>query len=393
MTRPPDWPRYLVTRRLRSGATGYYWTPRAADIAAGFSLHAESLGPDLAAAIARAGELNGHLDAWRAGRAAAKPDLDLQPAFGTLDWLVARYMLSPAWDRVSARCRPDYRYALDLILDMETRGGGRIGTAPLASISARAVDKIYGRLRIGPRGPRTRIATVAIQRLTRAWDVVRRLYPRAVPADNPWRGVTLVHGQGTTRAATRAEAYALHRAIAAGGHPHLAAAPLICFEWLVRPENVLAGQFTWSAWRPGGRPVLEISHGKTGAEGIVKLDDDGRALFPEAAAYLDALPRLGASVVLLRDRGGQARPYLPRHARAVVRKAAAAAGLPAWLTLAACRHGGMTETGDAGLTEQETMALSLHRTPDASRLYVKRTEAQRLTAAIKRRNHVEGGMG
>ena len=36
----------------------------------------------------------------------------------------------------------------------------------------------------------------------------------------------------------------------------------------------------------------------------------------------------------------------------------------------------MTELGDAGLTEAQVMALSAHETPDAARLYVKRTEVQ-----------------
>lgn len=46
---------------------------------------------------------------------------------------------------------------------------------------------------------------------------------------------------------------------------------------------------------------------------------------------------------------------------------------------------------DADLTEQGVMALSGHRTPEAARLYVKRTETQRVTAARKRRVWVESG--
>lgn len=97
-----------------------------------------------------------------------------------------------------------------------------------------------------------------------------------------------------------------------------------------------------------------------------------------------------------RDRSGYlapppARPFTLREARARVRKAARAAGLPDWLTLAACRHGGMTELGDAGATEAEVMASSGHSTPEASRLYVKRTDAQRLSAAKKRRALREQG--
>jgi hypothetical protein len=64
------------------------------------------------------------------------------------------------------------------------------------------------------------------------------------------------------------------------------------------------------------------------------------------------------------------------------------AKLGAHVTFAACGHGGMTELGDAGLTEQQIMALWAHKTPTAARLYVKRNEAQRLSAARARRAFV-----
>jgi integrase len=77
------------------------------------------------------------------------------------------------------------------------------------------------------------------------------------------------------------------------------------------------------------------------------------------------------------------------YAQARVRQARVAADLGAHVTLDACRHGGMTELGDAELVEQGVMALSGHKTPQAARLYMKRTEAQRITAARKRRSWVE----
>ncbi len=49
----------------------------------------------------------------------------------------------------------------------------------------------------------------------------------------------------------------------------------------------------------------------------------------------------------------------------------------------------MTELGDAGLTEQEVMSLSGHKTPAAARLYIKRTDSQRISAARHRRQRVE----
>ncbi len=387
----------MVEKRLRDGRVAYYWTPRAADVADGFTLHAEALGHDYGPAKTRADDLNRHLDDWRRGRSGER-DLDLQPGFGTLDWLAERYTRSAAWRRVSARSQPHYRYTMRLALDLRRRSGRRVGEAALREVDAAAVDRLYERLKTGPRGPRLRIATMAIMRLAHAWNVVARLYPRDVPAANPFAGVVLEHGRGTATPATRAEAFALHRALLSAGEPHLAAVPLIAFEWLQRPENVIGGSLTWTDWRPAGRPdTVRILHAKTGAEVWQPLvDEAGVPLFPELTAYLDGLERLAVPIVVMRparrerDRDGRLAPPPPRlftlrEARDRVRCAARAAGLPDRLTLAACRHGGMTELGDAGATEAEVMSASGHRTPDAARLYVKATEAQRLAAAKKRR--------
>jgi hypothetical protein len=393
----------MTEKRLRDGRVAYYWSPTKRDQAAGFKLHSEPLGTDYGPAKDRAEELNRHLDAWRAGRLDDR-DLDTQPGHGTLDWLVERYKRSKAWQRVSVRSRSHYAYIMRLALDLHRKSGARVGAALLTQLDAAAVDRLYERLQTGPRGRRLRVATMAMMRLAKAWDVVARLCPQDVPTLNPFRGMTLEHGKGTARAATRAEAFALHEALVRAGERHLAAVPLICFEWHQRPENVLAGSLTWSDWRPAARPnAVRILHAKTGAEVWQPLfDEDGTALFPELTTYLDSLPRLGVPVVLRkpirrqRDSSGRlsrppALPFTLREARARVRDAARAASLPDWLTLAACRHGGMTELGDAGATEAEVMASSGHRTPDAARLYVKRTEAQRLSAARKRRALRENG--
>jgi len=46
----------------------------------------------------------------------------------------------------------------------------------------------------------------------------------------------------------------------------------------------------------------------------------------------------------------------------------------------------MTELGDAELTEQGIIALSGHRTAEAARGYIKRTEVQKHAALMKRRD-------
>jgi integrase len=174
------------------------------------------------------------------------------------------------------------------------------------------------------------------------------------------------------------------------GEPHLGAAALICFEWLQRPENILAGKITWLDYRSAEHPNhVRIFHHKTGEVVLQPLEDDGRKLYPELEAYLADLPRLGVAIVVTKGSRGPSRPYAMVYAQAKVREARDWAGLGPHVTLDSCRHGGMTELGDAELVEQGVMALSGHRTPQAARLYVKRTEHQRVRAATKRRNFIE----
>src|SRR5262249_49934813 len=117
-----------------------------------------------------------------------------------------------------------------------------LSRVPLGSVSARGVDKLYAALQKGTKVERRlRQANLCIIRMARAWDAVQRLYPAVVPHTNPFRGVELEHGKSTTRPASRAAAYALHEALVAAGELHLAAAPLICFEWHQRRRMFLRG--------------------------------------------------------------------------------------------------------------------------------------------------------
>lgn len=391
--KPADWPRYMLAKRLEHGRVGYYWSPHKRDLAKGCTLRREALGLDYGTAVNRARMLNEHLDAWRSGRYTPK-ELNLQPGFGSLRWLVECYKRSRAWDKVSERSRGDYDKIFRLVLDHETKIGAGLGSLPASSMTARAADKLYIALQKGKRVERRlRTVNLAMTCMARAWDVVQRLYPQIVPTQNPFRGIERDYSSGTTRPASREEAYALHAALVAAGEFHLAAVPLICFEWHQRPENVLAGHISWTDYRPAERPdAVRIEHHKTCELVWLPLSDSEGPLFPELTAYLDNLKRLGIPIVLLMPKGKSgkpARPFKMRDARARVRRAANNALLAGDLTLAACRHGGLTELGNAELTEQGVMALSGHKTPQAARLYVKRTETQRLTAARRRRAWIE----
>ena len=218
------------------------------------------------------------------------------------------------------------------------------------------------------------------------------------------------YARDTAKPATRKEVIALAQALEKSGHLALAVGSLICYEWLQRPEDVRKGRITWTDYRPAHKPRhVQIFHHKTGErvwqplDHIVDDPDTGETvvhqLYPELEAMIDRLPKLGVPLVMFepqkgpKDADGKRTPrlYSEPYSQHLVQTARVDAKLPAHVTLEACRHGGMTECGDAELTEQEIMSLSGHVTPAAARLYVKRTERQRLQAAIKRRASVKSG--
>jgi hypothetical protein len=241
------------------------------------------------------------------------------------------------------------------IEDVRTKDGRTVAALPLSSISTRAVDRIYERLQEGPRKKKARYTqpNYAVEIARRACKVVHRLHPDVVPPLNPWIGVERIGKKADKPAASRAEAYALAGALKAIGAPHLGAAALICYEWHQRPEHVVGrGEMTWADWRPAHRPRhVHVRHPKTDALVWLPLEDEQGPLFPEIEAYLEELPRLGVPVVLTTGERGPPRPYSMVYAQRLVRRAPEEAKLGADETRDACRHGGMTELGDSGVTE------------------------------------------
>lgn len=383
--KPAGWPRYMIAKRLTNSQVAYYWNARKSDIERGFTLHREALGLDYSSAISRANQLNAHLDAWRDGRKSDQSP-EASRRFGTVDWWLEAYCRSSAFDKLKDRTKPSYRYQLRLLAEIETKTGDRLGTLPARSITPSAVDKIYEVLRGGKDGTKLRRANHTIDIAKKAWTVVQRTHPQQFVVSNPFIGLTRLRSTATIQHATRAEAFALSAAIRDHGHPYLAIVPLVCFEWLQRPENVLAGHLRWSDYRPPERPNhVRIVHHKTGEVVWHPLEAGNERFYPELEDLLAGLVKVAIPIVATPGDRGAARPYSFSYAKRIVREARRAAGLSEHVTMTACRHGGMTELGDAELTEQGVMSLSGHRSPDAARGYVKKTDVQRLAAARKRR--------
>jgi hypothetical protein len=390
-------PRYVIAKPLASGATGFYFTIPTRYRQMGCAIPNEPLGSDYAVACGadgnggRALALNGLFDEW--WKIKNGEQVESIARYGTVDWLFREYKASERYKkRVSQRTRPDYERLMQIVIELPTKRGDRVGQRPIKSITPRAADKLYEQVCAGPNGPRPRQGEKVVALCRAAWRVVHRLYPDCFDRDvpNPWDGVTMDQRTKQTKpAVTRDQVYQFAWGAIEAGRPEAAAAAVICFEFLQRPENVLAGYLSWPDYRRKEHPTaLRINHHKTGAVVWHPLEtvEDGVTvkLYENAEAVLYRLPRRGVAMILKPRRDGTAEPYTIMQMGKLVRKLRDRLDLPPEFTLDACRHGGMTELEQAELTDGQGRALSGHRTQRAYEGYAKRSLERALPATLKR---------
>lgn len=398
-------PRFVVAKRLASGRTAFYFSVPGKYRKMGCTVADQPLGPGYAVACGedgnggRAAALNALFDEWQDARRGLPVTGERGPIYGSIRWLFQEYRKSKAYtEKVSLRSRPDYERTMILIEDIVTKRGDKLGDRRIKSLTPVSADKIYGIVLAGPSGERPRIAEKAVTLCRRAWRVVHRLYPaefdREVP--NPWDGVTMKRRvKGKKKAVTRDEVYAFAWGAVEMGRPEAAAAAVICFEWLQRPENVLAGVLRWPDYRNKDWPnAIRIEHHKNKTlvwHPLEEVQNGERVEFyGEAEAILAKLPRRGVPMILreIRMRSGVAfKPYSFSGFEKIIQTTRKALGMPSHFTLDACRHGGMTELEEAALTDGQGRALSGHKTAQAYRGYSKETLDRALSATRKRHAH------
>jgi hypothetical protein len=229
----------------------------------------------------------------------------------------------------------------------------------------------------------------------RAWNVCARKNPGKLPVVNPFAKMGLQASDRETPTATYEELVAFRAKAVEMSLPSLATAALIGWEWLQRVEDIFA---TLSAehYRPKDHAdMVRVVDEKTRTESWIPLfDDEGAPLYPELMAELDAIKRdcIGG-LMLRRDWGNRGpwptwpKPDMPdfTHMTRKVKQVIRAAGLRDELSFTSFRHGGLTETGDAELSDREILAQSRHTTVKVLPKYVKRTTKQIATGTKKRR--------
>jgi hypothetical protein len=408
--KPAGWPKLMVAKRLKSGATAYYWDAPTWAKNKGCTIGSEALGSDYACAKQRCDEvLNPQFDAWRIG-SSANAVISNRLAVGTFDWLVSVYKSLPKYTRRPEKTRKSYDSALRLVSQHKLKDGRLFGSLSIASIKPATADILFDKLRIveepvfdsegkpviGNDGTvmtrmreRTRTAVLAIVCCRTAWNCARRDKPEIIPASNPFAGVDLQYKARPTRPVTHAELLRFVKAADDAGDVSIGTAAMIAFYWLQRETDII-GRLSWvQHYRPTQNPnIARIYHHKT--RELVEMplyDEDGTVLWPELMQRLDMATRRG-SLIVMRDKPDRKRNfYLPwkedyfRHRVAAIR---AIAGIDSEAKFMGLRHGGNTEGADADLSDAQLRALSGHKTASMIALYAKQTMKQRRDGARKR---------
>jgi hypothetical protein len=396
-------PRY-VERKPVSAGWAYYWhTPKWAKDA-GCRIDNEALGLDYTAAVKRAEEvLLPAFDAWRSGdtKTATTPAV---PATGTLDWMFAEHRADRRYTKLNPKSKRNHEVGFKLVGGYVLKDGTRLGEKRLAAIDTALIDDLYEKLLIlkstdagGNTIERERRTTVnhAMKSCRRAWNVAARRNPGKLPLVNPFAKMGLRSSDRETPTATYEELVAFRTKAVEMNLSSLATAALIGWEWLQRETDIFA-TFDVSHYRPKDKPnMVRVIDEKTGAESWIPLfDDEGAALYPELMVELDAIKRDRIGGLMLRRDWGKCgpwptwpRPEMPdfTHMSRKVKEIVRAAGLRDELSFTSFRHGGLTETGDAELTDREILAQSRHTTVKVLPKYVKRTTKQIATGTKKRR--------
>jgi hypothetical protein len=396
-------PRYVIPKRLSSGRTAFYFNVPKLYLKAGCPRLNEPLGDDYTAACGRDGKggraetLNGLFDEWDQMRRGAPISSEKAPSIGSVDWLFREYKQTKAYTaKVAIRSRKNYEWAMREVCNSLNKKGIRIGNLPIKSITPRAADKLYDLFTVGSSGERLRTAEKMVALCRKAWRVVHRLYPTEFAKDipNPWHGVTMkTRVKLIKAAASRAEVYTFVSGCLAYGEIEIAAAAVICFEWLQRPENVIAGHLKWSDYRSGQFPTaIRIVHHKTGQIVLHPLEEqlpNGEVVkfYADAEAVLARLTRRGLPMILREVEDGVSKPYSTGGIQKIVQRMRKVLNLPTTFTLDACRHGGMTELEEAELTDGQGRALSAHKTQQSYEGYAKRNLPRALSATRKRYAH------
>jgi hypothetical protein len=384
-----------------------------------------TLGEDLEQAQRRVDEeLQPALEAWRLGKVAATPVAE----YGSLYWLLgaffeSRFFLGEVGAPGAAPVDPETgkqvpqtkhqnrKWHLTTFANFKLEDGRPVGALQVtqftpalreallkAFLNVVDTDKKTGKKILRQR---RRTRNRMFKYLRAMWNHMAPIYEPLFPKTNPWANMGLQEDSGDFPAATHEE---LERFVAAAdrlGHPSVGNAAMVGWEWAQRKLSILAS-LDAGDYRPvNARSYVYVEHDKNTEYVWICLNHhkDKKPLFPELQERLDrAKMYRETGPLIFRDHiyreTGKIVPWVSDKGSAsafdkVVGEIKKAANLRDELSFGSFRQGGLTEMGEAELTDNEIRHLSRHKSARVLRRYLKLTAKLISKAQRKRRIHRE----
>lgn len=366
--------RHLRAKPLKTGGFAFYWEPSATVRPLG--LVAEALGPDRAAAEARARILNAMADEMRGNPGRA---LGNGPSPGTVALLFRDYLASvevkgepgnPALPGLKPRTQKDLRYYLEKV-------EREFSAVRVDAMTPKVIKTYYQRL-ARERGLTWAYHMIWALRCALSWAVSENWI-----AANPALQVEIKGPPKRTVQWTPAEAERFLWAALAQGWWSIAVGADLMDCTAQSPVDI----WKLKVRDYDGAAIADEARAKTGHEGARRI------LWPDVKARLDAYlatrPALHPDAPLLaNDKTGLAWVEVTRHK--AFAKIRAAAGLRRELQLQDFRRTAMTEAKKAGATPVEVQNLARHASPRTQDRYVQPDTAFVDAAQAKRLKYRKG---
>ncbi|MBX3488536.1 tyrosine-type recombinase/integrase [Parvibaculum sp.] len=355
--------RYLESRKIAGGRTGYYYNPKA-DLRAAGIVDRQPLGEDLAEAIAKAERLNAIVDEYRAAvRRGEELKVDRKEP-GSIAHLFDEYQKSDSFNDTSKKTQVDYKKCLRTLENTVLKNGVRFGDMPAAKLEYRHADALYKLLR----------ERHGLSYANAMMRVARRVFGLGIrwklTKQNPFSKPGLKSTESRDVVWTVAQMHEFMDAARKEGYPSLALVMLMAYELAQRVVDVRL--FTWDIYKDG---VFSIRQTKTNTFLRVPASD-------ELVLALEDLERKNGTPIAVCEATGRAwgASFLTHTFRDIMRTS----GLPENLRISDMRRTSLTELGDAGATEDELISMSGHLTREMVRIYSRATVQKARNAITKR---------
>jgi hypothetical protein len=327
------------------------------------------------------------LKAWKESKSSIT--VEAGPVYGSLRWALTIWKSRRRWRALSKRSQGTYEDAILRLSDHTVRGGRFAGTAfgdlPLKAISEGFADDVYEEYVyvVDKDGnvtdvERPGMARQDFQTARTMINVIKRKYKHLLfEGGNVFEGMDMPHRKVGRAPVTDPQLARFLRGADRKNLGSVAAIALYGYEMFGRAES-FPFKATVDYFRsPGHEHEIFVSQQKVGKTSWFDLfNDEGEPLYPELIKRLTKLKgrrKEGALFPCERAATGQIRPWRKAELSEAIKEICEAEGLPP-LVLSQFRKGGLTESGEAGLTTSQIMAASMHTVEDTVHIYIEKNK-------------------